>query len=142
MMNDEAPWQMRECRIRCSRIRDSSDASAIANSQRALRVFYRRFARYFHQCAKQTLRERIRFGHSLRMPLDASDPVRVARPFDGLDHSVWSPGDNSQVASWIEDRLVVGAIDAHFVRACQFPEARTGFNFCGMEGFRSAFIAV
>src|ERR1700733_9365222 len=122
MMNDEAPWQMRGCQIRCSRIRDSSDASAVANFQRALRLLHRRFARYFHQRAKQTLRERIRFGHSLRMPLDASDPVRVARPFDGFDHSVRSPGGNPEVASGIEDRLMVGAIDANFVSAGQFPK--------------------
>src|ERR1700746_1965465 len=94
---------------------DSSNASAVANSQRALRLLHRRFARYFHQRAKQTLREPILFGHSLRMPLDASDPIRVSHPFDGFDHSVWSPGGNSQVASRIEDRLGGGAIYAPLV---------------------------
>ena len=116
--------------------------SVVANSQRALRLLHRRLARYFHQVPNKRCESgsdsAIRSGCHWTPVTQFESPVHSTASITPSGRR----GSNPQVASGIEDRLMVGAIDANFVRAGQFPKPRTAFNFCGMEGFRSAFIAV
>lgn len=90
---------------------------------RLLRLLDRRRARCCHQARKQALRERIRFDHPFRMPLNARDPVRIAVPFNAFDHAIGSASDDAEISTGLENGLMMGTVDADFVCSGQFAEA-------------------
>ena len=67
-------------------------------------------ARGGHKIAEQRLRQRFGLDHSLGVPLHPRDPVCVARPFHGFDHTIGRARYDAEIAAGLEDGLVMRAI--------------------------------
>src|SRR2546426_9118071 len=67
-------------------------------------------ARLFNKFREQRLRKRVVLPSALRMPLNA-DYETACCVLDGLDNTVRSERDGSQIAADVLDRLVMIAVD-------------------------------
>src|ERR1700734_2078156 len=99
-----------------------------------------RFARRFHQLTKQSLGKRLRFNHSLGMPLHAGYPVRITCPFDGFNHSIGCARSDTKTAPWFEYRLVVRSVHPHLIFPGQLGQTRPWLDSRHMKRLRRALL--
>jgi hypothetical protein len=67
------------------------------------------------------------------MPLHTHHPVGVACPLYRFDHAIRRARHDAQMASRLEDRLVMRAVHHSFARSSYLRQARTRFDSHGMQ---------
>src|ERR1700735_1305175 len=92
-----------------------------------------RFARGFHELTKQSLCKRIRVNHSLGMPLNAGDPIRIPRPLDSFNHPIGGARGHAKTTTDLKHGLMMRAVYACFIFRGQLGETRPWLNSDGVK---------